>query len=315
MFSGQGSQYFQMGRELYENHARFKMWMDYCDEIVEPLLDCSLIDVIYDDAYTKATPFDDIRFTNPAIVAIEYSLSRILNEMGLKPDYLLGYSLGEYTASVISGALSIEEALEFVVEYAHILATKTPISGMMAVIDSPSIVTQNPAWFDKVWVSGINFDKHFVVSGLAADVDELEAKLKAEGVMCQQLAVKYGFHTGLIDVAEQDFADIAAGLGGFEPQIPTYSGLKASLVDKVDADYLWQVTRQRVDFHKVVKVILAEVKAQYGHGATFIDVGPSGTLSTFVRYILTPDDDSEYIEVMNQFGNDTQTLEKLRQKL
>lgn len=319
MFSGQGSQYFQMGRELYDNHARFRMWMDFCDEIVEPLLDCSLMDVIYDQDRTKADPFDNLRYTNPAILAIEYSLSRILQEMDIKPDYLLGYSLGEYTAAVVGGMLTIEEALELVIDYAQLLVDKTPLSGMMAVIDSIDIVNQYPELFSQVWVSGINFDRHFVVSGTAQNVDKLELQLKSKNLMCQQLAVNYGFHTELIDSVEQDFAALAAGLGGGKPNICTYSSLTGAPVDKVNGDYLWQVTRQPVEFYKVIEVLLDKIRQEHNQGATFIDVGPSGTLATFTRYIIKSDanqaNDSSCAEVINQFGKNLQSLDKLRQQV
>ncbi|NQZ12186.1 MAG: acyltransferase domain-containing protein, partial [Algicola sp.] len=115
MFSGQGAQYYHMGKELYECHPRFALWMDHCDEIVEPLIGTSLIDILYDESVTKGDPFDRVLYTNPALLCIQYSLSRVLMEMDIQPDYLLGYSLGEFTAAVVSGVMSLEEGLELLV--------------------------------------------------------------------------------------------------------------------------------------------------------------------------------------------------------
>ena len=309
MFSGQGSQYFQMGRELYENHPRFKMWMDHCDEIVEPLIDASLVEIIYDDSKHKTEPFDRLLHTNPALLSIQYAMARVLMENGIKPDYVLGYSLGEFVASVICGAITLEEGLELLVEYARILESDTPLSGMMAVIESQSIITEKPQLFDKVWVSGRNFDKHFVVSGLKQDVDNLESTLKGMGTIHQQLAVRYGFHTELIDPVKDQFMQLAGMVDMYPIEIPTWSGLKAGRLDEVTEDYLWQVTREPVEFQKVVKAMLAE--GDY----TFIDAGPSATLSTFVRYILPQGSQSEFHEVLNQYGKNLTNLDKLKTAL
>src|SRR3954471_5340073 len=98
MFSGQGSQYYQMGKELYEKNAQFKHWMDHCDEIVSPLIQTSLIEVLY-RGKGKSESFDNILYTNPALLCVEYSLFKVLNSMGVQPDFLLGYSLGEIIAA------------------------------------------------------------------------------------------------------------------------------------------------------------------------------------------------------------------------
>ena len=94
MFSGQGSQYYRMGKELYEHHKTFNYWMDACNEIVSPLIKTSLTDIIYDND-KKGEAFDRLLYTNPALVSIQYSMFQVLKNIGIHPDYLLGYSLGE----------------------------------------------------------------------------------------------------------------------------------------------------------------------------------------------------------------------------
>ena len=125
MFSGQGSQYYQMGKELYEKHPRFKLWMNHCDNIVSPLIETSLIEVLYEQ-HKKSEPFDNIVYTNPALLSIEYSLAKILMESGIKPDFFLGYSLGELTAAILSQGISLEQGLQLSVSFAKLLERESP---------------------------------------------------------------------------------------------------------------------------------------------------------------------------------------------
>ncbi len=125
MFSGQGSQYYHMGKELYQRHAGFKRWMDHCDEIAAPLIDASLIEVIF-YAADKRQDFDRLLYSNPALLCFEYSLAQVLLDMDVKPDLLLGYSLGDITSSVLAGNMVLEEGIRFVVEMAKLFEAKSP---------------------------------------------------------------------------------------------------------------------------------------------------------------------------------------------
>src|SRR5688500_6161604 len=124
MFSGQGSQYYQMGKELYEKNRQFRYSMDLCDEMVSPLIRASLTDVLY-RGKGKGESFDNILYTNPALLCVEYSLFSVLSGMGIQPDYIMGYSLGELTASVVSGAISLEDGIQLAVDTARLAEEKT----------------------------------------------------------------------------------------------------------------------------------------------------------------------------------------------
>lgn len=305
MFSGQGSQYYQMGRELYEHHPRFRMWLDLCDEITRPLIDCSLCDVLYRDG-DKARPFDRLLYSNPALVSFEYSLARVLMEAGAAPECLLGYSLGEVSATIVGGALGLEDGLRFVVEYARLLEAESPPAHMLAIVDAPALETRYAEVLRECWVTARNFDKHLVLTGPAPAVQRLRAELVRDGVLHQQLAVNYGFHTGMLEPLERRVVELAQGLD-FKPlRIPTVSCLDGRTFDgRSDTGHwpghLWSMSRHPVAFDATIRGLLA--KGDYH----FVDVGPSGTLATFIKYLLPVSSGSAYGDVINPFGKDLRT--------
>lgn len=305
MFSGQSSQYHQMGRELYDRHPRFRMWMEYCDEIAQPLIGRSLCDVLYREG-DKSRPFDRLLHTNPALIAFEYSLARVMTEAGAEPAYLLGYSLGELAAAIVGGALTLEQGMRFAVEYARLIETESPPARMLAVIDAPDVMRTHADALDGCWVTARNFDRHLVVTGPVAAIDRLRDALSRDGVMHQMLAVNYGFHTEMHQPLESRVLELAHGLD-FKPlRIPFVSCYDGAVYDR-DTDpsgwprHLWSVLRHPVAFDATVRGLLERGEFH------FVDVGPSGTLATFVKYLLPAGSGASFGDVVNPFGRDLQT--------
>jgi acyl transferase domain-containing protein len=297
-----------MGKELYENHSRFRYWMDHCDKIVHPIVQISLIDVLY-RGQGKSEPFDQILYTNPSLLCIEYSLSRVLLEMGIQPDFLLGYSLGEITASVVSGVMSLEDGIQLVVGMARLVEAKTQLVEMLAVIESQEIMTTFPDLFQNCWLTGKNFQRSFVVSGLPNDIRHLQEGLNQQNIISQKLPVKYGFHTALMDPIEEEFKKLVRSIKLLPMGIPIISSLTTATVQEVNDDHIWEVIRYPVEFEQTIRLMLH--KEDY----IFIDVGPSGTLATFVKYLLTSNSNSLHLEAINPFGRDLSSIEKLRTSL
>ncbi|MBD8525901.1 acyltransferase domain-containing protein [Pseudomarimonas arenosa] len=304
MFSGQGSQYHQMGRELYDRHPRFRLWMDHCDEIAAPLIGGSLCDVLYRDG-DKGQPFDRLLHTNPALVAFEFSLARVLIEAGASPDYLLGYSLGELTAAIVGEALSIEQGIGLAVDYARLIEAESPLATMLAVVDVPDIETRYADQFAGCWVTARNFDRHLVVTGPVDAIAPLREALARDGVVHQVLSVKYGFHTEMQQALEAPFMALARTLDFAPLRTPMVSCLDGRVYhgDSDPQDWLrrmWTTFRQPVEFASTVRSLLDRGDFH------FLDVGPSGTLATFVKYLLPADSASTFNDVINPFGMDEQ---------
>lgn len=313
MFSGQGSQYHQMGRELYDRHPRFRLWMDHCDEIAGPLIGGSLCDVLYRDG-DKGQPFDRLLHTNPALIAFEFSLARVLIEAGARPDYLLGYSLGELTAAIVGEALTIEQGIGLVVDYAQKIEAESPPATMLAVVNVPDIETRYADLLTGCWVTARNFDQHLVVTGPVDAIGPLREALARDGVVHQSLAVKYGFHTEMQSTLEAPFMALAEKLDFAPLRTPIVSCMDGRVYDG-DSDLrdwprrMWATFRQPVEFGATVRSLLNRGDFH------FLDVGPSGTLATFVKYLLPADSASKFSDVINPFGMDEQKYRGALQRI
>ncbi|MBO9699898.1 MAG: acyltransferase domain-containing protein [Sporocytophaga sp.] len=308
MFSGQGSQYYQMGKELYENNAQFRYWMDHCNEIVSPLIQTSLVDVLYGKE-GKSKPFDRLLYSNPALLCIEYCQVKVLKELGIQPDFLLGYSLGELTASVISGSVSLEDGIQLVVDIAKLAEQRTQSAAMLAIMESKAIMAKSPDLFEQCWCTGTNFQENFVVCGLPHVIQNLQGCLNNINIISQVLPVKYGFHTELIDPIEEEFKQVVKKIKFSSASVPIISASRNEVIKELKEDYLWEVIRFPVNFEQTVDKILE--KGDY----VFIDSGPSGTLATFVKYMLPSNSGSVSFQMINQFGRDLNAIEKLKTSL
>ena len=102
MFSGQGSQYYQMGRELFEGHSIFRDWMYDLDAIAYSAGRQSVLSHLYNETNKISDEFNQLLYSHPAIFMVEYALAQILLDRGIKPDYLLGTSIGEYASAALS---------------------------------------------------------------------------------------------------------------------------------------------------------------------------------------------------------------------
>ena len=238
-----------------------------------------------------------------------FSLSRVLMEMKIQPDFLLGYSLGEITATVVSGAISLEEGLSLTVDYAKILEKDSQPAAMLAIVESIDIMNQFPQLFKTCWLTGKNFQKNFVVSGLPQDIQNLQQALNKKGMISQKLPVTYGFHTELIDPIEKKFKQLVQRTNFSSIRIPIISSINGKQVEELSENYFWDIARHPVEFEKTIRLMLQI------EDYVFIDVGPSGSLATFVKYLLPTFSNSLYLEVINQFGKNIKSIEKLNANL
>lgn len=304
MFSGQGSQYFQMGRELFEKNQTFRDWMVRLDEIARKSSGTPVIETLYSDLQSRGNPFERTLLTHPAIFMVEYSLAQTLMHAGVWPDMVLGASIGSFAAAAVAGFIDVEDALTAVVRQAIVLEESCQTGGMTAVLADPMLFAEDFLRRHSELAS-INFSTHFVVSATATELAEIEAALKKRNVGYQRLPVSYAFHSQWIDQAKAPFESFMRSIGRKQGRLPLVCCDRTAILSDLPDDFFWSVVRSPIRFRE------ATTRLEQQGARRYIDVGPSGTLATFLKYGLPAASRSTVHAILTPFGLDQKNLAAL----
>lgn len=304
MFSGQGSHYFHMGKSLFEHNATFRRWMQDMDQFVRNSGGQSVLDILYDERRGKGESFDRTLLTHPAIFMVEYALAQAVMEQGVMPDLTLGVSLGAATAAAVSGCINVEDALKAVMMQAHALEQHCLPGGMIAILSRPDtrVLEDLSAEFE---IASINFDNHFVIAAQRGSMAAIEAVLRERQLTFQALPVSFAFHSRWIDAAQPCIERGLAALPQRPAKIPMACCAHGRVLTQLSASYFWEVARKPIRFQHTIAEL--EKNAPY----RYLDLGPAGTLATFLKYTLKPDSGSVAQALMSPFGGEVRHLAAL----
>jgi bacillaene synthase trans-acting acyltransferase len=302
MFSGQGSHYFQMGRELFDKDDVFRQWMIRLDGLAQELSGQPVIEAIYSSS--KADVFDRTPLTHPAIFMVEYSLAQCLMQAGVMPDTTLGASLGSFAAATVAGFMEVEDAMAAVIQQAAAFEASCERGGMIAVLADPALSTEN-FLSEHSELAGINFASHFAVSARQKSLDEIEAALRKRNVTHQRLAVSFAFHSRWINQAQAPFESFMRSIRCTQGRLPLACCEQAAILSDLPNDFFWRVVRQPIRFRETI----ARLERSGAH--RYIDVGPAGTMATFVKYALPATSRSTAHAILTPYGQDRKNLAAL----
>lgn len=309
LFSGQGSQYYQMGADLMARDRHFRIAMEQLDAVAHKALGSSVIARVFDPRRKSSEPFADTPFTHPAIFMVEYAVTCSLAMRGIRPAAVLGASLGEYVAAVCAGVMELGTAFDIVLRQAQLFDAVCPAGGMMAVLNSATLYTATPFLYRRSELVSENYNQHFVISTTAPALREIEGFLTEQGVVFQTLAVARAFHSSAMDPAAERFNDLMPPDGFERPQLPFYSSVTGHRQTHFDAGYFWNLVRKKILFREAL------YEAEKQGPWLYLDAGPSGTMATLGRNILGPHTTSEFFPLLSPFGSIDRCLERLQARV
>lgn len=274
VFSGQGAQYTGMGRELYECSNAAKAVFDMADE-VRPGTSRQCFTAEKDELSLTVN-------TQPCVFAVDLAAACAVQELGITPDYIAGFSLGEIAALGFSGILSNKEAFELVCERARLMdgAAAKSRGAMVAVMKlTPQKVEELCGGFENAWPVNYNSPAQTVVAMDETLVEEFSAAVKEQRGKAVRLAVSGAFHSPFMESASTGLAAYLENVSLSEPRVPIYSNVTAQPYGGDFKELVINQAKSPVQWQKTVENLIKE-------GAdTFIEVGPGKTLTGLVKKI------------------------------
>ncbi|MGZ4164121.1 MAG: type I polyketide synthase, partial [Tumebacillaceae bacterium] len=300
LFGGVGDHYVSMAKELYDTEPTFQRHIDECSELLKPHLGLDLRDILYPktaDASAPAKPSGglDLRkmlrrdgggdananklnqtaIAHPALFVIEYAMTQLLIEWGIRPQAMIGHSLGEYVAACVAGVFSLENALLLVAKRAQMIQA-LPGGSMLAIPLSEQEIA--PMLGEDLYMATVNGPAHCVVSGTTEAVATLEQTLAAKGITSIRVQSSHAFHSPLLAGIVEEFTQLVASCNPQVPSVPYMSNVTGTWMtedDATDPQYWARHLCQTVRFADGIRELCKEGKY------LLLEVGPGQTLSSF----------------------------------
>lgn len=284
LFTGQGSQYINMGRGLYETEPIFRAALDRCADLLAPTLSPRLLSIMFD---TDSGLIEQTACTQPALFALEYALAELWQSWGVQPTILMGHSVGEIVAACVAGVFSLEDGLNLVAARGRLMQALPHASrgAMVSVMSNESRVRKAMAPYPQgagVSIAAVNGAESVVISGKEELVQIVVAQLAAEGVKSRKLTVSHAFHSPLMEPMLAEFRQIANRISYSAPQMALVSNVTGQLItdDVTNPDYWVRHVRQSVRF-------AAGLATLHKQGVTImVEIGPKPILLGMAKHAL-----------------------------
>ena len=295
LFPGHGSERPNMSLKIYTQIESFRKDVDHCLALVEAFSGFDLKTVLFPGNTPEKIARKQLSQTicaQPALFTIEYSLYKLLERWGLKPNAMLGHSVSEYVAACIAGVFPLETALEIICKRGQ-LVQGVPEGAMLAVsLEANEVLSYLN---DRLDLGSTIGEKQCVVSGYPDAVYELNELLVQKGVECKQVKVTRAYHSRMLDPILDEFGSFVESRQLHAPQLPFISGITGHWIEKDEAntaDYWVRQLRSPVRLYQGIST-LADRK-----GCVYLEVGKGTMLSSLVRGHPKVDESNAFVSLL-----------------
>lgn len=290
LFTGQGSQYPGMGRDLYRQQPVFREEMDRCIAILSQSHSISLKHLLFEQNDSQL--LDQTANTQPALFSLEYAMAQMYRSWGIEPAFVMGHSVGEFVAACVAGVFSLEDGLKLISARGRLIQALPQEGKMVVCLCARSLVEDAiTPYGNDLSIAAANGPANTVISGKNAAVEEVCRRFEAYGISWIPLQTSHAFHSILMEPMIEAFREVAGTVRYKSPQIPYISNVTGDLVESDEvcfSDYWCRHIRSSVMFE-------SGIRALYRAGCRlFQEIGPSPVLSGMGAAILSQDT-SEFV--------------------
>ncbi len=314
MFPGLGSQYVNMGRELYEEERAFAEEMDCCFEILGGLTDFDLKEILYPGVSgskpSNPSParIGEIEIAQLAVFIFEYALARMLMKWGIKPRAMIGYSFGEYAAACLSAVFSLEDGLRLILSRGRLLKQV----GEGAMLSVPLAVEEVSPLLNGELSVAVDNGQSCVVAGPVTPIDTFERQMKEQRYLCMRLENSTALHSKMMEPILQDFEQAVSRTKLNRPRIPFVSNVTGHWIrdgESTDPGYWARHLRHTVRFADGLKELVKEEKA------IFTEIGPGRDLGALLKRYLNENAGQKVINIIRSPEQDQSDVHYLLNKI
>jgi len=311
MFPGQGTQYINMGLDLYRSEEIFRREIDHASAILKPLLGFDIKDILYppaDNIEEAKKKIDSVLVTPVVVFIFEYAFAALLLEWGVKPDALIGHSFGEYTAACLAGIFSLEDILK-IITFRSFLMSQLPPGIMMSV---PLSAHQLKPLLNAEISLAIDNGASCIVSGSNEAISAFEKEMKTKKYICQNVRISVACHSKAMNSISHQFREKIETLHLNPPRIPLISNVTGTWItddEAINPAYWANHLRETVRFAEGIKE-LGEMD-----NPIFLEVGPGNVLSGIVFQVLEKKPGFDVINLVKYPHQDVSDISFLLDKI